>query len=46
VAISAYSRDQVWSRCTEAGFDDFVEKPIDRSALLKALGDVQQRAAQ
>ena len=45
VAFSAYSRDQVWSRCTEAGFDDFVEKPIDRSALLNALGHSQQIAA-
>ncbi len=45
VAFSAYPRDQIWSRCAEAGFDDFVEKPIDRAALLKALGAAPKRAA-
>lgn len=37
IAFSAYHRDQIWSRCAEAGFDDFVEKPIDRRVLMQAL---------
>ena len=37
VAFSAYARDQIWSRCKESGFDDFVGKPIDRQHLLRVL---------
>lgn len=37
VACSAHPRADIWTRCAEAGFDDFVEKPIDRAALLVAL---------
>ncbi len=45
VAFSAYQRDHIWSRCAAAGFDDFVEKPVDRAALLQALGAGPRRAA-
>ncbi len=37
IAFSAYGREQAWSRCREAGFDDFVEKPINRKLLLAAV---------
>ena len=37
VAFSAHGRTQMWERCAAAGFDDFVEKPIDRRQLLRAL---------
>lgn len=37
IAFSAYGRDQAWARCRDAGFDDFVEKPINRKLLLAAL---------
>ncbi len=37
IAFSAFGRDQVWPRCHEAGFDDFVEKPVNRKMLLATL---------
>ena len=37
IAISAHSRDQAWPRCQGSGFDDFVEKPLDRQRLLRAV---------
>jgi len=45
VAFSAHPRDEVWARCNEAGFDDYVEKPIDRTALRRVLGATQPLAA-
>ncbi|HVS51181.1 MAG TPA: ATP-binding protein [Opitutaceae bacterium] len=37
IACSAHSRDQVWARCAAHDFDDFLGKPIDRSALRRML---------
>jgi CheY-like chemotaxis protein len=37
IAFSAYGREQAWPRCRDAGFDDFVEKPINRKLLLAAI---------
>jgi signal transduction histidine kinase/ActR/RegA family two-component response regulator len=37
VAFSAHGRAEIWTRCEAAGFDDFVEKPIDRRELHRAL---------
>ncbi len=37
VAFSAHRRDDVWGRCAEAGFDDFVEKPTSCQTLLRAI---------
>lgn len=45
VAFSAHPRDQVWGRCAESGFDDYVEKPIDRVLLLAAMRSEPQRVA-
>jgi signal transduction histidine kinase/CheY-like chemotaxis protein len=38
VAFSAYAREQIWTRCQESGFDDYVGKPIDRLHLVRVLG--------
>lgn len=37
IAFSAHSRDQRWAGCAEAGFDDYVEKPIDRAVLMASV---------
>lgn len=37
LAISALPPHEVWEQCQDAGFSGFVEKPIDRQALLRAL---------
>ncbi len=37
VACSAHPRASIWARCAAAGFDDFVEKPIVRADLFRAL---------
>lgn len=37
VAFSAHGRAEIWERCVAAGFDDFVEKPINRRELHRAL---------
>lgn len=37
IAFSAHHREQMWSRCAEAGFDDYVEKPIDRAVLMASV---------
>lgn len=37
VAFSAHQRDSKWAACAEAGFDDYVEKPLDRESLWRAL---------
>jgi signal transduction histidine kinase len=40
IACSAHGRDRMWTSCAASGFDDFVEKPIDRRQLAAALGAV------
>jgi CheY-like chemotaxis protein len=40
IACSAHGRDRMWTSCAASGFDDFVEKPIDRRQLVAALGAV------
>jgi len=37
IAISGYSATDTWLRAEQAGFDDFLVKPIDMPALLKRL---------
>ncbi len=37
IAFSAHSREHRWARCAEAGFDDYVEKPIDRAVLMASV---------
>lgn len=37
IACSGHARRDMWPSCAAAGFDDFVEKPIRREALLFAL---------
>ncbi|MCC6232498.1 MAG: response regulator [Verrucomicrobiales bacterium] len=39
VAVSAYPRDPMLAQCLAAGFDDYLEKPIERLRLLAALED-------
>lgn len=45
IACSAHPRGSLWSRCAAAGFDDFVEKPINRALLLKALAPLPSPVA-
>lgn len=37
IAFSAHRREARWATCFEAGFDDYVEKPVDRQNLWRAL---------
>lgn len=37
VAFSAFPRDQIWRECEDAGFVDFLAKPIVRGELLRLL---------
>jgi CheY-like chemotaxis protein len=37
VACSAHPRSSLWPRCAATGFDEFVEKPIERAELLRVL---------
>ncbi len=37
IAFSAHAREQMSARCAASGFDDFVEKPIDRKELMRAV---------
>ncbi len=39
IAFSAHHRAEIWERCDAAGFDDFVEKPVERCELHRALTD-------
>ena len=39
IALSAHRKESVWARCVASGFDDYLEKPIDRAQLLRALHD-------
>ena len=45
VAFSAHGRSQMWSACAGAGFDDFVEKPIDRGEFWRAVTTRSRPAA-
>ncbi|HEY0947683.1 MAG TPA: ATP-binding protein [Opitutaceae bacterium] len=38
VAFSAYDRAQLWVQCAASGFDDYVEKPVYRQTLWRAVG--------
>lgn len=38
VAVSAHRRRERWADCAAAGFDAYVEKPINRTELLRELG--------
>ncbi|ACB73656.1 hybrid sensor histidine kinase/response regulator [Opitutus terrae] len=42
LAVSAHRRSECWAECAAAGFDAFVEKPIERAALFRELELVGQ----
>lgn len=44
IAFSAHRRDSRWAACVEAGFDDYLEKPVDRESLWRALAAVSAGA--
>lgn len=46
IAVSAHGREAMWARCAESGFDDFVEKPVERRELLRVIRSQVGRAAQ
>ncbi len=37
VAFSAHRRESRWAECVAAGFDDYVEKPVERENLRRAI---------
>ena len=43
IALTAHSSSEDRHRCLEAGFDDFVSKPVFRDPLLEAVGALLQR---
>ncbi len=45
VALSAGATPQERAACMEAGMDDFIAKPVDRSELLALLDRIGPRAA-
>ena len=43
IATTAHDGDDVRRRCAEAGFDEFVLKPLDRATVARRLDDISRR---